>query len=241
MSLRPPLLAGICITATVTLVGTVYAMTKPQLAQPAPALQAIQLGSPQSCQAQANDPQPPLNIRSTPDDASNNIVGTVPNGTVLTVVNSHRKWVRVSQPIAGWVYEDLIRPSCSQTATLPQQSKLSRRSSATGEQILQVAMRRYHAGQLAAAMAQLQTVPSHSTAYRQAQLALKTLPAEWQRAERQYHQAELAYKAGKWQDVIGLVQEFPDIRVWREKLTPIVKQAIANQKKVMTTAHSQSN
>ncbi len=241
MSLRPPLLVGICITATVTLVGTVYAMTKPRLAEPVPAQQSTQPVSTQPCHARANDPQPPLNIRSTPDDASNNIVGTVPNGTVLTVVNSHRKWVQISTPIDGWVYEDLISQSCGQTAAQPNPAALLSAGSERGEQILQVALSQYQAGHLAAALAQLKTVPTHSTAYRKAQLALKTLPTEWQQAERQYHQAELAYKAGKWQEVIGVVNEFPDIRVWREKLTPIVKQAIENQKKVMTTAHGQVN
>ena len=240
MSLPPPLLAGICITATVTFVATAYALTKPRLAEPVIAQPMAQSVS-ASCQAIANDPQPPLNVRSTPDDASNNIVGTLPNGTILTVINSHRKWVQISTPIAGWVYEDLIRQSCHPTATLPGQLALARANDEPGEQILQLAMSHYQAGNLAAALTELKTVPPDSTAYRKAQLALTTLPAQWQQAELQYHQAKLAYKAGKWQDVIKQVNQFPDIRVWRERLTPIVKQAIENQKKVTTTAHSQAN
>jgi hypothetical protein len=234
MNLKPPLLAGICITALVTLAGTVYAMSKPRLAEPTTSQQA-QLSTAQPCQATANDPQPPLNVRSTPDDASHNIVGTVTNGTALTVVNSHRNWVQINAPIAGWVYADLISQSCPKAAVMPTAS------TDQGEQILQVAMSRYHAGHLAAAIAQLQTVPTDSTAYRKAQLALKTLPVEWQQAEARYQKAEIAYKAGQWQNVIGLVTEFPDIRIWRERLTPIVKQSIENQKKVMTTAQSQAN
>lgn len=236
--MRPPLLAGICITTVITLVGTVYAITKSRLVEPPlrPAQAAIQ-----PCQAQANDPQPPLNIRATPDDASDNIVGTVTNGTTLTVINSHRSWVQISAPVAGWVYEDLISLSCAKAAATLSASALSSTDSDQGDQIMVTAMSHYHAGQLSAAIAQLKTVPPSSTAYRKAQIALKTLPAQWQQAELQYQKATVAHKAGRWQDVINVVNKFPDIRIWRERLTPIVKEAIENQKKVMATVHRPVN
>jgi Bacterial SH3 domain len=233
MNLRPPLFVGICITATVTLAATVYAVTKPRLAEPASqqSRQAVSTVS-SPCQAQVNDPHPPLNVRSTPDDASNNVVGTVANGSAVTIVNSHRKWVQISAPISGWVYEDYVSSNCQHAAAADLE---------VGEQMYTLAMGRYQAGQLDTAITQLKTISTQSPAYRKAQIALKTLPAEWQQAERQYQDAALAYKAGKWNDVVVTVNNFPDIRFWREKLTPLVKQAIANQQKATTTAQSQAS
>jgi Bacterial SH3 domain len=235
MSLQPPLLVGICLTALVTAAGAAYGLLNPRptgLSNSQQVLQAGGLGT-AGCEAIATDPNPPLNVRSAPTDAANNVIGTIPNGTRLTVVNSYRSWVQVSAPIAGWVFDDLVTLTCPQGTLPPAIATLE--GTDRGAQIFALAMDRYHEGQLNAAIAQLKTVSPESTAYQQAQRALKTLPLEWNKAEVQYQQAEQALQQNNWRAVLKIVGGFPDIKVWRQKLAPIVKQALEKQKKSMAT------
>ena len=48
-------------------------------------------------------------------------------------------------------------------------------------------------------------------------------------AESQYRKAELAFKARQWSEVLEVVENFPDVRYWRERLTPLVTEAIVQQ------------
>lgn len=56
-----------------------------------------------------DDDNPPLNIRSGPG-TSYSIVGTLENGTPLTVIeNNFQGWLRLNSPISGWVAEYLTK------------------------------------------------------------------------------------------------------------------------------------
>ncbi|MGB3532104.1 MAG: SH3 domain-containing protein [Microcoleaceae cyanobacterium] len=64
--------------------------------------------------AVVDDPAPPLNVRSTPEVRQGNIVGQLENNTFLLVLEQQNGWLRIRDPIAGWVAQNLTRSSCAQ-------------------------------------------------------------------------------------------------------------------------------
>jgi|GEM_PF-2331700 len=71
---------------------------------------------PANCQVTVNDPNPPLNVRSSPETAPNNIVTTVDNGVQLSVLGSQAGWLKIKAPASGWVSENLTQRVCQQPA-----------------------------------------------------------------------------------------------------------------------------
>lgn len=70
----------------------------------------------QSCRitmAVVDDPQPPLNVRSSPTTAAQNIVGQVNNGTYLTVAQEQDGWLQITEP-AGWVAKSRTQSGCNE-------------------------------------------------------------------------------------------------------------------------------
>ncbi len=135
----------------------------------------------------------------------------------------------MSSPIPGWVYKELTVTSCvnprdaaGQVMLLPQQGNTFDR----GTYLMAIATQQYQSGNLNGAIALARTVAADSPAYPTAKLAAVQWPQEWQRAEARYYSAQKALRDNRWQDAITSAREFPDIRFWKEKLTPIVKQAI---------------
>lgn len=61
-----------------------------------------------------NDPNPPLNVRSTPRVTSNNIVGRIPNGTRVSIVGEQNGWFQINSPVRGWIAKNRTRSSCTQ-------------------------------------------------------------------------------------------------------------------------------
>ncbi|XHX80024.1 MAG: SH3 domain-containing protein [Stenomitos frigidus ULC029] len=181
-----------------------------------------------SCKTIATDPSPPLNVRSSPVVAPDNVVGTVRNGTQLSVVDRNEGWLRIKQPQEGWVYEDLTVTSCipaaeetnASTPTLADQ----------GLSVLAEATERYQSGNLTDAIALAQTIPASSAAYQPAKGAVNQWQRDWKTAETTLAEMQQAIAARRWQDVLSKVQTFPENRFWRAKLTPIVKVAIQRQK-----------
>lgn len=65
------------------------------------------------CQTFISDLQPPTNVRSSPAVNPTNIVGTLKNGTVITVSQQRSSWLQISAPVRGWVAVNLSAVSCS--------------------------------------------------------------------------------------------------------------------------------
>lgn len=177
---------------------------------------------PQVCKTIATDPNPPLNVRSSPVVAPDNIIGKLNNGVQLTVVDENQGWLRISAPIDGWVYKELTVTSCVvEKAANPAPAK-----STPGADVLSKAAEDYQSGNLEAAIALVQTIPPTSPTYDSA----RQLAAQWQRdwatAEAEFRSAEKALKDGRWQDVLNQVERFPENRFWRGKLAPLVKTAM---------------
>lgn len=182
----------------------------------------------QACLTIVTDPNPPLNVRSSPILAPDNIVSRLQNGTQVSVVGEHSGWLKINVPVDGWIFGGLTVNTC----TLADQGKTGSNPGSLLEHdanILAVAEAQYQAGNYEAAIALLKAIQPASGAYEQAQARLGQLPEEWQTAENQYRRAEVAFKQRKWQEVLVVVEGFPDIRYWRERLTPLVTEAIAQQ------------
>jgi len=60
-----------------------------------------------------DDPEPPLNVRSSPTTTAQNIVGTVQNGIYLTVVKEQDGWFQITEP-QGWVAKSRTRYGCNE-------------------------------------------------------------------------------------------------------------------------------
>jgi hypothetical protein len=87
---------------------------------PKPSAPPVQIGEAQrdveSCvvkMAMVKDPNPPLNVRSDPSTTAN-IVGTVANGTFVTVEAEEKGWFRISDPTAGWISQQQTSSSCGE-------------------------------------------------------------------------------------------------------------------------------
>lgn len=64
--------------------------------------------------AKINDPNPPANVRSQPNTDNASVVGTLTNGTYVTVVNSNDGWLKISTPTKGWVSKKIALSGCNQ-------------------------------------------------------------------------------------------------------------------------------
>ncbi|MBW4691692.1 MAG: SH3 domain-containing protein [Lyngbya sp. HA4199-MV5] len=222
--LNPGLGAAIFITAAAISAVTLH--FKPSLVS---GLQALRTAKPSHtvCNTIATDPSPPLNVRSSPVVAPDNVVGTVRNGTRLSVVDRNEGWLRINQPLEGWVYQDLTVTSCIPTTAQADANTPVMQDN--GMSILAEATERYQAGDLNAAIALAQTIPTNSAASQAAKGAINQWQRDWKTAEATFAEMQTAIAQKRWQDVLLKVQTFPDNRFWRTKLAPIVTVAIQQQ------------
>lgn len=64
--------------------------------------------------ARVNDPNPPLNVRSSPNTSADNVTGQLRNGTFVTVVDEAQGWFRISTPTKGWISRSMTESTCNQ-------------------------------------------------------------------------------------------------------------------------------
>ncbi|MBW4487188.1 MAG: SH3 domain-containing protein [Trichocoleus desertorum ATA4-8-CV12] len=79
---------------------------------------AVQVENCVVTQAIAADPNPPLNIRSEPEVQPDNVVGTLKNGSWLSVVAERDGWFQIrsldGNEVAGWVAKNRTESNCNQ-------------------------------------------------------------------------------------------------------------------------------
>lgn len=217
---------GAAIFTTAVAISAVTLHFKPSLVDGLQALRTVK-APPTVCNTIATDPSPPLNVRSSPVVAPDNVVGTVRNGTRLAVIDHNEGWLRINQPLEGWVYQDLTVTSCVPTSTQGNASTPTVQDN--GMSLLAEATEHYQAGDLNAAIALAQTIPASSAASQAAKGAINQWQRDWKTAETTFADMQTAMAERRWQDVLLKVQSFPDNRFWRAKLAPIVKIAIQQQ------------
>ena len=59
------------------------------------------------------DPEPPLNVRSSPEIKEGNIVGQLNNNTFVSVADEQNGWLRITSPVAGWLAKNRTKNSCA--------------------------------------------------------------------------------------------------------------------------------
>jgi hypothetical protein len=64
--------------------------------------------------AQVNDPESPLNVRSSPSTETGEVVGQLRNGTFVTVVDEQNGWFRITTPTKGWISKQRTESGCNQ-------------------------------------------------------------------------------------------------------------------------------
>jgi hypothetical protein len=240
--LKSPLAIGTCITIIVTAAGTAYALLYSQQGAAASKYLLFNTGlqgKGRVCKTIVSDPQPPLNVRSTPIVQQDNRVGVIENGVEVTIVAEQDGWFQLSQPVPGWISKKLTQTDCgdsNQAASAASASVVKDpppsspdRSTDRGNQLLEQARTHYQAGNLKGAIALAQEVPIESAAYDKAQDALRIMPQLWDQAKAKYVTAEKARNDKRWNDVLKIATEYPDIRYWRQRLAPIVKAATLKQ------------
>ncbi len=84
-------------------------------------------------QAVVADPNPPLNVRSSPRVTDNNQVTTLNNGTFISVVGEENGWFKIDQPVSGWVSKNRTKSSCSEVSKRIQFPKNGISASVKGE------------------------------------------------------------------------------------------------------------
>jgi len=60
-----------------------------------------------------DDPEAPLNVRKSPEVKEGNIVGQLNNNTFVSVADEQSGWLRITNPVTGWVAKNLTRSSCA--------------------------------------------------------------------------------------------------------------------------------
>lgn len=185
-----------------------------------------------ACQTIIADPNPPLNVRSSPVVAADNQITSLPNGTLLTITDESAGWLKIDSPVQGWVYKELTVTSCFDHSSANQFSLENLENGvqidpvANGTQLLAIAMEQYQAGNLNGAIALAQSIPTTSEAYQPAQVAIHRWPQNWHQAEARYYTAQKALRDEQWAIVIQTTQDYPEIRFWKERLAPLVQRAI---------------
>jgi len=179
---------------------------------------------PKQCKTIATDPNPPLNVRSSPVVAPDNIVGKLQNGTRLTVIDENEGWLSISSPIQGWVFKDLTVTSCTVAGVSGNNA-----AEDDGTKTLTEATEIYQSGRLEAAIALAKTIPTANPDHAAAERAIEQWRQDWATAETKFLASQSALRDGNWQAVLQSVNGFPDNRYWRARLTPLVKEAIKRQ------------
>lgn len=175
------------------------------------------------------DPNPPLNVRAKPMINSQNIVGQLYPGMRISVVRQQDDWFLLDAPISGWIYKNLTVTSCSSEARLWADGQNSTSSVDSGPGLLAIAAEQYQAGNLDAAIALAQAIQENSAVYHQARSDSLQWQKNWQLAQNEFYAAQFDLREGRWQAVLDRVPTFPKNRYWRERLTPLVRKAMAEQ------------
>jgi hypothetical protein len=108
---------------------TNFSPPKPQTSEPTVSPEAVSpeaapekptepLREVESCKvtmAKVNDPNPPLNVRSTPNTTSDkNVVGQLKNDTFVTIRGEQEGWFQISTPVKGWISMKNAESGCNE-------------------------------------------------------------------------------------------------------------------------------
>jgi hypothetical protein len=81
--------------------------------------------------AKVMDPDPPLNVRSSPDSSAPNVTGQLNNGIYVTIEAETSDWYKITSPQSGWIAKSKTKHGCSHRT-----ERLTANSTVTGETVI---------------------------------------------------------------------------------------------------------
>ncbi|MBZ8179443.1 serine/threonine protein kinase [Oscillatoria salina] len=200
------------------------------------------LGEQRSCTVTVSG----LNVRSSPGGT---VVDVVERGTVLALTGvQENAWVEINDPVSGWVYNSEQYIDCDAVSQPPEVVSPTPSPSPSpspspkpqvtpkpkpvdnGPRQLAAATEKYQQGNLEAAIAQANSIGRTSSAYNDAQAAIRNWRSQWSQAEAKYNEALQAFDASQWDDVIAYANsDLPDNRYWREQFQQLAAEAKKRQ------------
>ena len=108
----------LCLGLTLWVLFLPMVNAEPVFGPPKP---AASMPSRENCfiyQFRVNDPEPPLNIRSSPEIRSDNIIGNLPNGRIGTILSEQNGWLKISWTESaitreGWIVANRADYDCN--------------------------------------------------------------------------------------------------------------------------------
>jgi serine/threonine protein kinase len=73
---------------------------------------SLETSAPKNCPVVVFDPNSPLNVRAMPDIKFGKVVGTLKNGTPLSVITEQNGWFQISSPVQGWIAKNRTKVVC---------------------------------------------------------------------------------------------------------------------------------
>ncbi|MBP0006773.1 MAG: SH3 domain-containing protein [Cyanobacteria bacterium SBC] len=98
--------------ATIPTTPTPEPTATPEPAEPEAA--AVRVVSCLTTMARVDDPDAPLNVRSTPQVADGNIIGQLDNGVFVSIEGEEGDWWKISDPVPGWIFQNLTDSGCNE-------------------------------------------------------------------------------------------------------------------------------
>lgn len=153
-----------------------------------------------------------LNIRSEPNGT---IVKAIAEGTGVAPTGKEQDgWMQINSPAQGWVFKEYINcptaqttpvsPSPSPTSTPTSKPKPSPSTSEDkGRSLISQADREYRLGNFNRAIALLQSIPSSSKVYQDAQKSAQEWQRNWTASETKFNQLQKAFEEKRWDDIIA--------------------------------------
>ena len=87
--------------------------TEPLPSKPQPEAASRKVETCKVTMAKVADSNPPLNVRSNPTIAPDNVVGKLKNGTFVTVTNQSDEWFAIATPVKGWIAKSQTDSGCN--------------------------------------------------------------------------------------------------------------------------------
>lgn len=111
---------GILVFSMVSFLGSLPTSAEPAFGMSAPGSALPVRENCRIYQFRVNDPEPPLNVRSSPEVRPDNIIATIPNGRIGAIVSEHNGWFKIAWPNAsnqkqdGWITANRTEYSCNE-------------------------------------------------------------------------------------------------------------------------------
>lgn len=94
-----------------------------------------------------------------------------------------------------------------------------------GPEKLRQATEQFHAGDYESAIAAVESIPTFSAAYSDAQTLSRRWQKDWEKAAEKFPLVEQAYQQERWTEAIAIASEIPEIEFWQNKIAPLVESA----------------